>query len=235
MKKLKRTNKIIIAIAVFIIIFMGLYMYENLGSDHTPSTEMLANTSTGTVEKVIYGNPNAEFEIALITGIHPREPLSIDPVIKAAEQYAGDDVKIVNYRVNVTDHPQDYEIGRSNGENLIHDYVNPEVAKSKADVVLIAHSHMPEYGEGFYVATPAMDNSSVKLAKEINKTSDINYYPVTGNETYQSTSAELVSKPIAESGHPTLVYEIPENITDGESTNKTVDFFGMLQSILKGK
>lgn len=232
---MKRTEKIIIAIAVFIIIFMGLYMYANMGSNYPSTTEMLANTSTGTVEKVTYGNPDAGFEIAVITGIHPREPLSINPVIKAAEEYANGDVKIVNYRVNVTDHPQDYDIGRSNGENLIHDYVNPEVAKSKADVVIISHSHIPEYGEGFYVATPAMDNASVKLAKEINSTSDFNYYPVTGNETYQSTSAELVSRPIAESGHPTLVYEIPEDINDQDSTNKAKDLFGMLQSILKSK
>ena len=63
--------------------------------------------------------------IALITGIHPRETLSIEPEIQAARQFGNDNVKIINYKVTVTDSPDDYEKGRANGESLVHDYVNP--------------------------------------------------------------------------------------------------------------
>ena len=37
------------------------------------------------------------------------------------------------------------------------------------------------------------------------------------------SSIELVSKPLADNGYPTLVYEIPENITEQESTDRTYD------------
>jgi hypothetical protein len=126
----------------------------------------------------------------------------------------------------------DYEEGRANGESLVHDYVNPSVTASDADAVIISHSHNPNYGEGFYLATPEMDDASVNMAEKISQNSDFNYYPVTGNETYKSTSAVLVSKPIAQSGYPTFVYEIPEDIWDMTSTEKTKELFDLIANNL---
>ena len=219
----------IILIVVVLIILAGLIFFE---SNPTPQItgSVLGNTTNGTVEKFIYGDASANKTIALITGIHPREPLSIDPEIKAAKEYVKDHdgVKIIHYQTNVTKNPQDYEEGRANGEYLIHDFVNPDVAKSDADCVIISHSHIDTYGQGYYLATPEMDNASVEISKKISESSDFNYYPVTGNETYKSTSAVLVSKPIAQSGHPTFVYEIPEDITEQDSTDKTKELFDLM-------
>lgn len=194
------------------------------------TSTVIGENDAGTVEKFIYGNASANKTIVLITGIHPREPLSIGPEIEAAKEYVAEhsDVKIIHYQVNVTKDPQDYENGRYNGEHLVHDYVNPDVITTDADCVIIGHSHIPTYGEGFYVATPAMDNASCEVAKKINATSDFNYYPRTGNETYKSTSAQLVSIPIAQAGYPTFVYEVPEDITERDSTNKAKELFDML-------
>ena len=224
---MKNKTKLILIIIGLIIIAGAIY--SNLGSTESNSSyETLANTSIGTVEKCVYGNENAAKSIALITGIHPRETLSIEPEIKAAQEYKNDDVKIIHYKVTVTEKPDDYNIGRSNGESLVHDYVNPDVTKSDAGAVIISHSHMAGYGQGFYLATPQMDDASVKIAKDINKTSDFNYYPVTGNESYKSTSAVLVSKPIAQAGYPTFVYEIPEDITNQTSTQKAIELFNLI-------
>ena len=170
---------------------------------HTPHCEItyttLANSSIGTVEVGISGNANASKCIAIITGIHPRETLSIDPEIKAAKEFGNDDVKIIHYKVTVTENPTDYDNGRANGEALVHDYVNPDVTSSDADAVIISHSHNP---------------------------------PVTGNETYKSTSAVLVSKPIAQAGYPTFVYEIPEDIWESTSTEKTKELFGLIANYI---
>ena len=73
-----------------------------------------------------------------------------------------------------------------------------------------------------------MDNASVDIATKISETSDFNYYPVTGNETYKSTSAVLVSKPIAQAGYPTFVYEIPEDIWESTSTDKAKELFNLI-------
>ena len=219
---MNRITKIII----ILIILLGLILI--FGNSKDISYETLADTDIGSVEVGICGNENATKCIALITGMHPREPLSIGPEIEAAKQFGGDDVKIIHYKVTVTRDAQDYNLGRANGESLVHDYVNPHVTSSDADAVVISHSHIPEYGEGFYVATPQMDDASVRIAKNINQSGDFNYYPVTGNETYKSSSAVLVSKPIAQAGYPTLVYEVPENVFEFIITFKTKDLFNII-------
>ncbi|MCI6994819.1 hypothetical protein [uncultured Methanobrevibacter sp.] len=223
---MKRKTKIII---ILLFLIFGAIFVSGSGlfiPDANYAT--IADTNIGTVEVGIYGNPNATNCIALITGIHPRETLAIDPEINAAKQFAGDNVKIIHYKVTVTQDAQDYSQGRANGESLVHDYVNPNVTASDADAVVISHSHIPEYGEGFYVATPAMDDASVRIAQNIEDSSDFNYYPVTGGETYKSTSAVLVSKPIANAGYPTFVYEVPEDVWEFMITMKTKDLFGMI-------
>lgn len=223
---MEKSTKIIL-IAVCLIIIGGALFFT--GSQY-PEIEYttLANTSIGTVEVGTAGNENASTCIALITGIHPRETLSIGPEIQAAREFGNDDVKIINYKVTVTDSPEDYNQGRENGESLVHDYVNPDVTASDADAVIISHSHNADYGEGFYLATPEMDDASVSIAEKISQSSDFNYYPVTGNETYKSTSAVLVSKPIAQAGYPTFVYEIPEDIGENAAKDKTKDLFNLI-------
>ena len=223
---MKKSTKIIIVIA-FLLVICAFVMFEN-GNYNEITYTTLGNTSIGTVEVGISGNESAPKCIALITGIHPRETLSIDPEIEAAKQFGNDDVKILHYKVTVTQNPEDYEEGRANGESLVHDYVNPHVTSSDADAVIISHSHIPEYGEGFYLATPEMDNASVTIAKNIESKSGFNYYPVTGNETYKSTSAVLVSKPIAQAGFPTFVYEVPEDVSESEVTDKTKELFDLI-------
>ena len=219
-------KKIILIIAILLVIGALIYVATPKYAEIDYTT--IANTSIGTVEVGIAGNESAETSIALITGIHPRETLSIEPEIQAAKEYGNDDVKIINYKVTVTQNPQDYEKGRANGESLVHDYVNPSIMKSDVDAVIISHSHIPEYGEGFYLATPEMDDASVNIASSIRDSSDFNYYPVTGTETYKSTSAVLVSKPIAQAGYPTFVYEIPEDISEWTSTEKTKELFRLI-------
>lgn len=232
---MQRKTKFILIIALLLILGIGLYI-EHAGITNLEflnfknATGIIGENDLGTVEKYIYGNPNATKTIALITGIHPREKLSIDPEIKAAKEFGNEtnETKIIHYQVNVTKDPKNYKKGRANGESLVHDFVNPDVTHSDADCVIISHSHVEWYGEGFYLATPEMDKASVKIAKKINKTTDFGYYPRTGNETYKSTSAVLVSKPIAQAGYPTFVYEIPENITKQDSTDKAKELFSLM-------
>jgi hypothetical protein len=226
---LQKKTKIIIIVVLLLI--LGLLIFSEEYQKSNSPYRVIGNNSLGTVEKITYGNMSANNSIALITGIHPRETLSIDPETKAAKEYVDgrDDVKIIHYQVNVTKDPKNYKKGRANGESLVHDFVNPDVTSSDADCVIISHSHVEWYGEGFYLATPEMDNASVKIAKKINKTSDFGYYPRTGNESYKSTSAVLVSKPIAQAGYPTFVYEIPENITKQDSTDWAKDLFKLME------
>lgn len=189
------------------------------------SFEEIGSDETGYVTKNIYNHYNSKNTIVIITGIHPREKLAINPEIESVKRFALlHNANLISYNVTVTKDAEDYSKGRYNGEHLVANYILPDIYKTKADAVIISHSHIEGYGEGFYLATPAMDNASVNLAEKIEK-SDINfnYFRTPVNETFKSTSIELVSKPLADNGYPTLVYEIPENITEQDSTDRTYD------------
>ena len=210
-----------VIILLMIIVTVPYLIYEWHSHENIGSNEM------GYVTKDIYNHYGSEQTIILITGIHPRENLAINPEIESAKRFAlTHNARMVNYNVTVTKDPEDYKNSRYNGEHLVSEFVLPDIYKSKADAVIISHSHIEGYGEGFYIATPAMDEASVKLDENIkNSEIDFNYYKTPENTTYESTSIELVSKPLADAGYPTLVYEIPENITEQESTDRTYAFF----------
>ena len=79
-------------------------------------------------------------------------------------------------------------------ESLVHDFVNKDIGKTHSKAVIISHSHMEGYGEGYYLATPEMDSASVSIAEKISKNSDFNYYPRTGKESYFANSHYLCGK-----------------------------------------
>ena len=114
---------------------------ENYQDKHV-SYKVLAKNDLGSVERIIYGCETSEDTIALITGMHPRENVSIGPEIQAAKEYANghSEVNVIHYQVNVTKDAKNYDKGRANGEKLVHDYVNPDVTKSGANCVIISHS-----------------------------------------------------------------------------------------------
>ncbi|MBI5680765.1 MAG: hypothetical protein HZC47_07735 [Methanobacterium sp.] len=183
---------------------------------------ILGSDKRGYVTKQVYPTSNAfnskSKTIAIITGIHPREKLSktvISDLIKKYPLYST--YKIVHYDIKVTNNPENYKIGRNNGENLAADYILPDVLKSDDDLVIICHDHEPGYGEGFYIATPGMDEGSVKLAETVKKSLlGFNYYKADSTNEH-TTSAMRVSKPLSSAGYKTFVYEIPEWITYTEA------------------
>ena len=146
---MQRKTKIILIIALLLILGTGIFIEETEIIDldflyYKNATGIIGENDLGTVEKYVYGNPNATKTIALITGIHPREKLAIDPEIKAAKEFGNEtnDTKILHYQVNVTKNAKNYKKGRANGESLVHDYVNPNIIGSNVDAVIISHSHV---------------------------------------------------------------------------------------------
>jgi hypothetical protein len=224
-------SKILVSILfLFLVVFLGgcfLFICSDttdLGSDHT-----------GYVLKHIYDHYNSNITIAIITGMHPRETLAVGPEMLTAQTFAFfNKVKVINYEVVVEENKDKYKESRNNGEALVVNYIMPDIYKSDIDLIIISHSHIPSYGKGFYVATPAMDSASVHLGESIaNAGINFRYYPNKGNAKYKSSSAALISKPLANDGYPLLVYEIPENITALDSFSKTYDLMSVSTDILK--
>lgn len=221
---ISKTSLIILILAVALVISalfnimdLNVSTSDNQNSEHL----ILGSDYRGYVTKDTYSNSflggNTK-TIAIVTGIHPRENLSkrvANDIVK--NNYPYSNIAFVHYNISVTNNPDNYKIGRDNGEGLAADYVLPNILKSNDDLVIIFHDHKPGYGQGFYIATPEMDEESVKLAQSVNQTlEDFNYFRA-DNTKERSTSAIRFSKPLASAGYKTFVYEIPEWVSYGEA------------------
>lgn len=234
--KKSHLSKIIFILAALCIISSLIIIpnstFSNLLGLHnsiTPDHSFLGSDSRGYVTKDIYSNYGSSGpKIAVITGMHPREASAKNVVPQVINSYVNKhNVEIVNYVINVTSSPNDYAVGRHNGEGLVAQYVVPDIKNSNYDLVIICHNHRYGYGNGYYIATPTMDPKSVSLAEEIhNVLPDFNYYRRNTDEKAESTSINKVDSPITASGTPLFVYEIPEWVGSSDvyyNSNRLID------------
>ena len=209
-------------IALVLFILTGvLYSFNKQDS---ASNSIIGSDSNGFVAKVVYSHPiTSGSKIAVITGMHPRETSAKDVVPQVIKDYAqSHNVEIVNYQIYVTNDPTDFTVGRHSGESLVAKYVIPDIEKSNYNLVIICHDHKKGYGNGYYIATPTMDNKSVDLAESLhNLIPDFNYYQRNVDQKTEETSINAVDYPITNSGTPVFVYEIPEWLGNSDVYNNT--------------
>jgi hypothetical protein len=226
---MNKTNRYLILAALImvvgILIFANISYHSSLGSD-----------TNGYVTKDVYSHyGSSNTKIAVITGMHPRETLSSTVVPYVIKLYAlTHNVEITNYQVVVQDQPNDFGVGRENGEGLVANYITPDIQKSDYRLVIICHDHEKGYGEGFYIATPSMDSKSVTLGNSVQSLlKGFNYYQRSTNEKAQSSSINRVTIPIASTGVGVFVYEIPEWYGYWDAFWKTYSLFDASVQVLQ--
>lgn len=214
---------LITVFSIFILVAGALYYMEYKNMPFT-----IGSDNKGYVIKDIYAaDGQHKTKIAIITGMHPREKIAIDPMKNAAMNYAlTHDLEITNYDIHVVDNPDNYTLGRFNGEELANQYIVPDIKKSNYNLVIIFHAHQQGYGSGYYISTPAMDNKSVEMAQNVQEVSPSFGYYRSYESGYKSSSASKVSDPIAKDV-PTFVYEIPEQSDTEDATNMTCRLLDM--------
>lgn len=215
-------------IIFIIIIICGLIGLAYSLSNYSTSS-MIGSDNKGSVTKEIYSHPGFSGpKIAIITGMHPREISAKNVVPEVIKSYVNThNVEIVNYQINVTQDPEDFTIGRANGQYLVAKYVIPDIQKSNFSLVIIVHNHMQSYGNGYYIATPSMDAKSITLGQSThNLLPDFNYYTRNTTQQPEGTSINQVDNPIVATGTPVFVYEIPEWLGNSDvatNTNRLID------------
>jgi hypothetical protein len=222
--KPRKTRKmlygLVLAIVILTIMAAGyIFLFTNpLNEISASSPTQIASDYRGTVSKEIITASNDSSNdtsnkktIAVITGMHPREKLSIRTVSDVVNQYnLSSNQAIVHYMVNITNNPDNYVNGRTYGEGMVSQYIIPDIKESNIGVVVICHDHAPGYGRGYFVATPKMDSPSVVVGELIEKNlAEFTYYRSSTNADHGSSTI-TVSNPLASAGFRTLVYEMPE-------------------------
>jgi hypothetical protein len=218
-KKGKRGLKFYSLLLIIPVILIALALTLNWGNAGD-STTLLGSNNLGSVTKVVYSHPgNTGPVIAVVTGMHPREISAKEVLPGVVKSYSqSHNIEIVNYQVNVTNDPTDFSVGRAHGQDLVAQYVIPDIKKSHYSLVIIVHDHEKGYGSnGYYIATPSMDSKSVSLGQSVhNLLPSFNYYTRNTNQQPEGTSIQQVDDPIVATGTPVFVYEIPEWLPDSD-------------------
>lgn len=222
-------------IAILTILAAGYIVFlPHFNEVSASNPSVIATDYRGSVSKATITAANATSNdtankktIAIITGMHPREKLSINTVSDVIDQYSlSSNQAIIHYMVNVTNNPENYVTGRANGEGLVANYVIPDIKKSNVDVVIICHDHAPGYGRGYYVATPKMDSPSVAIGEVVEKNlPEFTYYRATAHSEHGSSTFS-VSNPLASAGIRTVVYEMPEWATYNQAYQESKKLIG---------
>lgn len=219
---------------IILVIILGIaavFLFAN-SSQHS----ILGSDQQGYVTKEVYshyGNPSAK--IVVVTGMHPRENLSTTLVPHVVKLFALlNNVEMVDYHVTVTDQAQDFDVGRSNGQDLVERYAIPDIKKSDYQLVIIAHDHEQGYGEGYYIATPTHDSKSVTLGEAVHQLlPQFNYYPGSSSTREKSSSISQIDRPLTNAGYPVFVYEIPEWNNQLQAAQMTYQLFSASFKVLK--
>jgi hypothetical protein len=234
-KTRKKFYGLVLAIVILTIIAAGylILFTDPLNEISASSPSQIASDYRGTVSKEIITASNDSSNdtsnkktIAVITGMHPREKLSIRTVSDVVHQYnLSSNQAIVHYMVNITNDPDNYINGRTYGEGMVSQYIIPDIKKSNIDVVIICHDHAPGYGRGYFVATPKMDSPSVAVGDLIEKNlPEFTYYRSSTNADHGSSTI-TVSNPLASAGFRTLVYEMPEWASNTQAYQESKKLF----------
>ena len=223
---MKPRNLILLIIALLVIL-LGLLIFNtsmilNNGNNqskindnvqnHTNNgfnTVDLGSNSRGTVELIgPIGNKNSNVKIAYIVGVHPLESKVHQTLFNSLIAKSNSlNYCYYIYRINVTDNPDNYDIGRMNGQLLAKEFVVPDATSKGYNLVVDIHSNQGtkggSYKETNFIFAPLNDPSSKVFAEEIIAKIPplLYYYPES------QTSPNYVTVPIMKSGTPTIIYE----------------------------
>ncbi|HMK53311.1 MAG TPA: hypothetical protein VK444_00860 [Methanobacteriaceae archaeon] len=206
MKNIIKT--VLILVVILVVILAAVLIWANLGQ-HTN----LGSNSNGYVTKDVYSHYGVPtVRIAIVTGMHPRENLATTMVPQAIKLFALlNRVEVADYHITVQNQPENFDVGRNNGEALAAQYAVPDIIKSNYSLTIISHDHEQGYGDGYYIATPTRDDKSVSMGEAVHQLlPQFNFYPGSSETRTHASSVILVDNPLAKVNIPVFVYEMPE-------------------------
>ncbi|MCL2115406.1 MAG: adhesin [Methanobrevibacter sp.] len=220
-----RVKNLIILIIILLVLLMGLLIFTNFTEVNNPintndsnkidinlnsfNNIYLGSNDKGSVEFIgPIGNKNSDVKIAYIIGVHPLEfnvhNNLYDSLIAKSDAL---NYCYYIYKINVTNNPDNYDIGRMNGQLLANEFVVPDANSKGYDLVVDVHSNQGtkggSYKETNFIFAPLNDSTSKDFAEEIIAKIPplLYYYPES------QTSPNYVTIPIMKSGTPTIIYE----------------------------
>lgn len=166
----------------------------------------LGSKSYGWVEKETYGNQSSGETLAIITGVHPREGEFHNVTANVLKDRSAQlSKKFVIYKIHVTQDPMDFTWGRLYGQLVANNFIVPDIVKIKPKIVVDVHEDSGEkvgYICNRFIYPISKGNRTTAYTNTMmEKLPFLSLYSPGG------TSPSYVTKPIADEGIPSFVYE----------------------------
>ena len=177
-----KLRNIIIVIIALLIILIGLLIFNasiNVNENNKTDTNSgfktvnLGSNDRGTVNLIgPIGNKNSNIKIAYIIGVHPLEfnvhNTLYDSLITKSNSL---NYCYYIYKIDVTNNPNNYDIGRMNGQLLANEFAVPDANSKGYNLAVDIHSNQGtnrgSYKETNFIFAPLNDSTSKVFADDI--------------------------------------------------------------------
>ena len=156
-----------------------------------------------------YGNRESKIKIAYNIGMHPLESKShralFETILSKSDEL---NYQYHIYNINVSGPLDEKTEGRMDGQLLAQEFVAPHIIDNDYDFFVDIHSNKGQRGPGKYEKTnfifaPGFDEKSSEYMNILlDSIKELCYYA----PEYR-TSPEYITRPVVNSGIPTIVYE----------------------------
>lgn len=204
---MRKKSFIIVLLIVIVALAVGFTVF---GHSKTSEVSVIGSNVNGSVEKIVTGNLNSNETAVIILGVHPREHEIHEAVNSTMENITKNNnnlsKRFVIYYIVVHDDIKSRADTRAAGEGLANQFIVPDIKNVNPFVVVDVHE-IDQYYEYASFVFPLSDNpKSHEYINILTKAIGVKEFDFNGG-----TSPELVTKPIADQGYNTLLFEASIN------------------------
>lgn len=239
---MKRSNKILFAILVLLIIFAGivtLTLPQEETQEHDlpldENTSIIGSNSNGTVYKITCGNKSSDDTAILILGVHSLESGIHNATYESIMNFTKENSLNKNYivyfiKLNFKDsgmNISDYDTNRHMGELLANKYVLPDIEKYSPYIIVDVHEMENYWDEQRFVGV--LDNQSSIEMEYAHKISNNLSYPI--YQINAGTSPEWVTIPLEKKHNNVILFETAQADSQHNKTLTARDLVKTIDSL----
>ncbi|WP_178648041.1 hypothetical protein [uncultured Methanobrevibacter sp.] len=197
--------KILLLALILILIVTSVFIFSNDNQKSEVTT--IGENVNGSVQKITTGNLGSEDTAVIILGVHPREHEVHEALNATMKNITSTDnnltKRFIIYYIVVNDNITSRNETRAAGEQLANQFIVPDIKNETPFLVTDVHEIDRYYEYPNFIEAISNNTVTQNYIKNISKDIGIRNF-----DFKEGTSPELVTKPIANQGLNTILFEV---------------------------
>ena len=197
--------KILLLALILILIVTSVFIFSKDNQKSEVTT--IGENVNGSVQKITTGNLGSEDTAVIILGVHPREHEVHEALNATMKNITSTDnnltKRFIIYYIVVNDNITSRNETRAAGEQLANQFIVPDIKNETPFLVTDVHEIDRYYEYPNFIEAISNNTVTQNYIKNISKDIGIRNF-----DFKEGTSPELVTKPIANQGLNTILFEV---------------------------